>query len=440
VPPRTSRRHKQGAESRERILEAALEIASERGYDGTTIALVCEATGLPASSVYWHFTNKDALLAEVLEYSYLRWRAAEDAVEAAGAGDVRARFVARFGRVRVGLSVQPEFWRLGLMLSLLSGPDEIAARSRFLQVRQDTLDAMLAWCGDALGPSATTRHPDLPILLTQLLMAAGDGLFMAMQSDREWDFDRLTAELGAASGEIAERRARAPRSRARRRTPPPVTRTPRPEPVDSRERLLLGAAEVAAERGYVGTTISRVCERSGLPVSSVYWFFEDKDALLAAVVQHSFDDWRARQPEWAPAGTAEGRASTLRSVLRRTTRSFVDTPDFLRIGHLVTLERQDEETAARALFLRTRREVEQQLQAWFAGTLVDSPASRDAGLPTLLSRLVIALTDGLFLAEQIDRWVWDFDEITDLVVDLLEAVVTAHEAAAPRRHRARQDA
>ena len=74
MPPRTSRRHKQGAESRERILDAALEIAAERGYDGTTIALVCEATGLPASSVYWHFTNKDALLAEVLEHSYTRWR------------------------------------------------------------------------------------------------------------------------------------------------------------------------------------------------------------------------------------------------------------------------------------------------------------------------------------------------------------------------------
>jgi AcrR family transcriptional regulator len=440
VPPRTSRRHRQGAESRERILDAALEIAAERGYDGTTIALVCQATGLPASSVYWHFTNKDALLAEVLEHSYSRWRAGEEAFEAADGGDLHERFAARFERVRLGLVEQPEFWRLGLRLSLLSGPDEIAARTRFLQVRQQTVDATVGWCVDALGAPALARHPALPELLTQLLMAAGDGFFMAVQSDRHWDFDRLTTELGAATGEIAARRADAPRSRARRRTPAPVAWAPRPQPADSRERLLAGAAEVAAERGYVGTTISRVCARSGLPVSSVYWFFEDKDALLAEVVQHSFAEWAARQPTWEPTDSAEGRAAALRAVLRRTTRSFADTPDFLRIGHLMALEQQDEETAARALFLRIRRDVEGQLSGWFAGTLADSPASGDRALPALLARLVIALTDGLFLAEQVDSWAWDFDAITDLVVDVLESVVASREAAAPRRQRVRQDA
>jgi hypothetical protein len=125
----------------------------------------------------------------------------------------------------------------------------------------------------------------------------------------------------------------------------------------------------------------------------------------------------------------------LRTVLRRTTRTFADTPDFLRIGHMVAFERQDEETAARALFLRIRRDVEAQLAQWFAGTLVDSPASGDRTLPTLLARMVIALTDGLFLAEQVDPWAWDFDAITDVVVDLLEAVVVGHETSVPRRNR-----
>ena len=95
MPPRTSRRHKQGAESRERILEVALEIAAERGYDGTTMALVTERSGLPASSVYWHFKNKDALLAEVLELSYTQWRAGEDGWEGSDEGDLRQRFRGR---------------------------------------------------------------------------------------------------------------------------------------------------------------------------------------------------------------------------------------------------------------------------------------------------------------------------------------------------------
>ncbi len=43
---KTARRRQQGEESRLRILEATLAIAAERGYDGTSIALGTEATGL----------------------------------------------------------------------------------------------------------------------------------------------------------------------------------------------------------------------------------------------------------------------------------------------------------------------------------------------------------------------------------------------------------
>ena len=38
-----------------------------------------------------------------------------------------------------------------------------------------------------------------------------------------------------------------------------------------------------------GTSIALVSERSGLPASSIYWHFEDKDALIAAVIERSFE-------------------------------------------------------------------------------------------------------------------------------------------------------
>ena len=44
---KTERRHRQGDESRQAILDATLALAAERGYDGTTVALVQKATGLP---------------------------------------------------------------------------------------------------------------------------------------------------------------------------------------------------------------------------------------------------------------------------------------------------------------------------------------------------------------------------------------------------------
>ena len=41
-----------GEASRQRILDAAAEIAGERGYEGTSINLVSERSGLPASSIF----------------------------------------------------------------------------------------------------------------------------------------------------------------------------------------------------------------------------------------------------------------------------------------------------------------------------------------------------------------------------------------------------
>jgi AcrR family transcriptional regulator len=62
-----------GVASRLAILDAAAHIAGERGYEGTSINAVSERSGLPASSIYWHFNNKDELIAAVIDRSYSDW-------------------------------------------------------------------------------------------------------------------------------------------------------------------------------------------------------------------------------------------------------------------------------------------------------------------------------------------------------------------------------
>jgi AcrR family transcriptional regulator len=47
-----------GVESRRRILDTTVEIAGERGYEGTSIAAASAKCGLPASSIYWHFRTR----------------------------------------------------------------------------------------------------------------------------------------------------------------------------------------------------------------------------------------------------------------------------------------------------------------------------------------------------------------------------------------------
>jgi len=64
--PVARRKRADGEQSRERILDAAAEIAAERGYEGTSIGAVSAKCGLPASSIYWHFKDKVLLVGSAL--------------------------------------------------------------------------------------------------------------------------------------------------------------------------------------------------------------------------------------------------------------------------------------------------------------------------------------------------------------------------------------
>ncbi|ABL79765.1 MULTISPECIES: TetR/AcrR family transcriptional regulator [unclassified Nocardioides] len=192
----------------------------------------------------------------------------------------------------------------------------------------------------------------------------------------------------------------------------------------SRQRIVAAAAEIAAEAGYEGTTISKVVKRSGLPVSSVYWFFKDKDELIAEVVRSSFDTWIGDQPTWDPLPKGVSVGDGLRAVLDKSALSLAAAPDFLRIGLMLTLERRETEPAARTLFLDIRIAIEDELTRWFAAAIGTRKVRRAPDLPRRLARMVIAGTDGLFLAHQIHD-VADTHEYVDILVTIVESAIAA---------------
>ncbi|MGW1719130.1 TetR/AcrR family transcriptional regulator [Streptomyces sp. NPDC002156] len=172
--PQASRRKRaNGVESRQRILDAAVEIAGERGYDGTSIAAVSAKCGLPASSIYWHFKDKDDLIAAVIERSFETWLAA---VELPGeeTGTPLERVTTMAANVAKSLIDAPDFLRLGLMLALERRPTEPRGRTVFLQVRDIS--------HQKIAEVVTTLFPDLDEgdvrTLTTYAVAGADGLFV----------------------------------------------------------------------------------------------------------------------------------------------------------------------------------------------------------------------------------------------------------------------
>ncbi|OBI36964.1 TetR/AcrR family transcriptional regulator [Mycobacterium colombiense] len=168
------RRRLDGEASRARILDAATEIASERGYEGTSIALVSAKCGLPASSIYWHFKDKDDLIAAVIERSFARVLSAwQMPVE----GTARERLVTMVLQIGKALLDSPEFLRLGLMLALERRPVEPRARAMFIDVR--------AQMHSTLGTTVRELFPELTDAQVHQLATSGiagaDGLFIAKE-------------------------------------------------------------------------------------------------------------------------------------------------------------------------------------------------------------------------------------------------------------------
>lgn len=202
MPRKTDRRHRQGDESRRAILEATLDIAARNGYDGTTVAAVTEATGLPASSIYWHFGNKDDLLAATLDFSYREWRAlAPTWAGPVETGSVTEEVEQRFQRAAVSLTTSPEFWSLGLLLTLQQRVKEPAARRLYAEVRKDTETEISNWWVHVLRPEAVAKDPQLPQRLARFHMMLMDGLFMHVRSTSGRDVKRVLNLVGQGLAE-----------------------------------------------------------------------------------------------------------------------------------------------------------------------------------------------------------------------------------------------
>lgn len=125
-------------------------------------------------------------------------------------------------------------------------------------------------------------------------------------------------------------------SDGRRRTGRPRVAGPS-DPGPPREAILAVAGRLFAERGFVDTTLKEIARRAGLRTSSLYYYFDGKDAMLHAIVNEVN---RVSLDRLAAVNRHGGRPSVrLFSIIRFDVRSLCTLPyDVNEIQRLSTLQ------------------------------------------------------------------------------------------------------
>lgn len=183
-----TKRQRQGEDSREVILDATERLMSTQGYAATSISHIRRETGLPASSIYWHFGSKEGVLAAVMERGAERYFAQIPR----NSPDIETQRAA----VAKLMVANPEFFRLMYMLSL-ERSDHPAVAAAIRRVR----DTAISGFADAIRPMlpACTAPETADRVVTELAAVAtamSDGIFFADHLEPDsTDVDRMYVRL-----------------------------------------------------------------------------------------------------------------------------------------------------------------------------------------------------------------------------------------------------
>lgn len=187
----TTARRAQGEESRQRLLEAATELLSERGYAATSVGDVCRRAGVAKTALYWHFESKEGLVAAVLEAAGRRWiEEIEKSVYLRGTPAERLNgLVDGWRRV---LREEPRILRLHLFLQLEEGDAASRTRAALAALYERAEQAIVRGIEDTFGGRTLPDLASAARTIVLLLQAsASRALLLAVPEDVDRLFDEF---------------------------------------------------------------------------------------------------------------------------------------------------------------------------------------------------------------------------------------------------------
>lgn len=168
-----------GEETRRRILDAALDLFRERGFERTTMRDVAKAAGVASGAAYYYFESKETL---VLAFYLRTAEEMRDVLpkELAATKDLRRRL----GRI-VHLKheqLAPHRRFLGVLFRTAADPE--SPLSPFGDATRALREESVAWFRQALDGSTTRVPKDLAPHLPRLLWMVQMGLLLFWIHDR----------------------------------------------------------------------------------------------------------------------------------------------------------------------------------------------------------------------------------------------------------------
>lgn len=185
------------AETRDRILQIAIELIAERGYSGTSVANVCTRAGVAAPALYFHFGNKEGLLGAVIDRVGNAWiDELETRIYVEDAGlDPLQRAANRLKRALDGYRTliveQPQMLRVLLLVALERSDQSPAIRTALRRFGRRAIDAVARGIQD----SVDRPLPDLDLVGHTVISLLEGALIRTVVDPDGTDLDRLWGEL-----------------------------------------------------------------------------------------------------------------------------------------------------------------------------------------------------------------------------------------------------
>lgn len=107
---------------------------------------------------------------------------------------------------------------------------------------------------------------------------------------------------------------------------PPHSATEQPRAEARRQQILCAAAQCFREHGFHGASIAQISKTAGMSAGHIYHYFENKEAIIAAIVAQDLEDLLTLTAELRSASNVRA------AMIERVAEGVLDQLDPLRAG------------------------------------------------------------------------------------------------------------